>query len=76
MNQAIDTTICPLCGQANGCLAADHQSCWCNDINIPQALIDLIPDHLKRKACICRPCIEHFHQDPEHFSSLHQGSEQ
>lgn len=72
MKQPIDTTICPLCGQDNNCMAPDHQSCWCNDVSIPDALIALVPSHLKRQSCICRSCIESFQQDPNHFSHLHQ----
>ena len=54
--------VCPLCGQANGCLnlgAQDvNRACWCNDpaIKFPQALLAQIPPQLRGKACICKSC--------------------
>ena len=57
-----DPLVCPLCGQANGCLnlgAQDvNRACWCNDpaIAFPQALLAQVPAQLRGKACICKSC--------------------
>jgi len=61
-----DPLVCPLCGQANGCLnlgAQDvNRTCWCNDpaIKFPQALLASIPAQLRGKACICKSCVLRF----------------
>ncbi|MFK5892718.1 MAG: cysteine-rich CWC family protein [Pseudomonadota bacterium] len=56
----MDQTNCPLCQAKNNCMANSKEICWCNDINITQELLDLVPDQLKRKSCICHSCIEKF----------------
>ncbi len=61
-----DPLVCPLCGQANGCLnlgAQDvNRTCWCNDpaIVFPEALLASIPAQLRGKACICKSCVLRF----------------
>ena len=61
-----DPLVCPLCGQANGCLNLGVQdvnrTCWCNDpaIKFPQALLASIPAQLRGKACICKSCVLRF----------------
>ncbi|TYO94908.1 cysteine-rich CWC protein [Geothermobacter ehrlichii] len=66
----VDPTICPICKGDNNCgLHADPGPCWCVDVEIPAALIDLVPPELKRKACICLSCIEAFREDPELFAA-------
>lgn len=57
---------CPLCGEANLCQASADR-CWCNDVNIPLQLIELIPQDQIGKSCLCRHCIEKFNSSPEHF---------
>lgn len=65
-NDKIDPGRCPLCGELNACFNAECESkdnnCWCNDPNIsfPEALLDKVPEEVRRKACICRKCVEDF----------------
>lgn len=66
VSNIVDPLLCPLCGNSNACvnLGSDDvtKSCWCNDPNIqfPPALLEQVPAHAKRKACICRRCAEKF----------------
>ncbi|AOY75618.1 cysteine-rich CWC family protein [Clostridium formicaceticum] len=48
---------CPLCGQDNNCQHGEN-SCWCSDYEFPQDLLDMVPEDKKRKACICKSCVE------------------
>lgn len=54
--------LCPLCGKPNGCMLAGHKTykgpCWCTTIRVPGALIALVPEAARNKACICRKCVE------------------
>ncbi|WP_036566554.1 cysteine-rich CWC family protein [Oceanospirillum beijerinckii] len=60
--------VCPICQQNNDCLnlacGDTDKACWCNhpDITFPQDLLDQVPAELKRKACICRNCVEAYQQ--------------
>ena len=56
----VDPNMCPLCGEENNCMANSAERCWCNDVTVPQALLDLVPVNLRDKACICRSCIKNF----------------
>jgi Cysteine-rich CWC len=54
---------CPLCGNHNGCQAdTDPYNCWCLSVMVPQELLELVPEKLKDKACICLSCIERHNQ--------------
>ena len=68
MNSEIDETKCPLCGKDNACLnvkcsGGPENKCWCNreQFTFPEKLLSQIPDHLRRKACICQACVEAYH---------------
>ncbi|BCU75347.1 cysteine-rich CWC family protein [Luteolibacter sp. LG18] len=56
--QASDPASCPLCGQNNHCGALLGVRCWCMDVTIPPALLDLVAEEDRRRACICRECVE------------------
>jgi len=62
MNQKpVDPTVCPICGKSNQCERVKCESvenCWCSQIKFSQKLIDKVPEKAKRKACICRECVE------------------
>ena len=65
----IDETLCPLCGGDNACLnvqcgGGPENNCWCNSdaYRFPQALLDQVPADRKRKACICKNCVDKFHE--------------
>jgi len=60
MDNKIKKNICPLCQSHNNCQAHSDKYCWCNNIIVPQELIDLVPDASKGKSCICKACIEKF----------------
>jgi prepilin-type N-terminal cleavage/methylation domain-containing protein/prepilin-type processing-associated H-X9-DG protein len=61
-----DPAVCPLCGETNGCQrctpAADQGACWCARVEIPAELLARVPAALRNRACICRKCVEKFHQ--------------
>ncbi len=67
MLDKISEMICPICGRDNNCMAHSNESCWCNDVEIPQELLDLVPESKMKKACICLNCIQDFKKDPEKF---------
>lgn len=69
MSIEIDETLCPLCREENGCMAHSETRCWCNDVTVPQALLDLVPGAQQRQACICRLCIEKFNGNPVEFAA-------
>ncbi|GEM_PF-826569 len=57
-----DDSICPLCGQSNRCDVKASSGCWCMNTEIPEALLALIPTHLKGIHCVCNACITHYHE--------------
>lgn len=64
----IDSKICPFCKSENLCEAhIVDNSCWCNNINVPKSLRELLPNEFKMKACICKNCIISFKEDNEKF---------
>ena len=69
MNQSIDQSICPFCHNKNACMAESADACWCVNAVIPGELIDLVPEELKNKSCICNNCVTLFLQDPEKFTA-------
>ena len=60
-------TICPLCHTSNKCMAHSKIPCWCNNVKIPQELLDLVPQEQKGKSCICLSCIYAFDDNPIEF---------
>ena len=67
MLDKISEMICPICGRDNNCMAHSNESCWCNNVKIPQELLDLVPESKKKKACICLKCIQDYKDDPVKF---------
>lgn len=51
--------ICPICGQDNNCQHGQG-GCWCDTVEFPEFVLDLVPEDKKRKACICRSCLEKY----------------
>lgn len=56
--------LCPLCGENNACAVQaglDPRSCWCMTAGgFPPGLLELVPPERRRKACICRTCLERY----------------
>ena len=55
--------ICPICGGPNACAMAcgrPPHGCWCVEQNVPQALLEQLPDDAKNTRCICADCIQTF----------------
>ena len=73
MHTKIDETICPLCREENGCMAHSDSRCWCVDLTVPQALLDLVPEAQQGQACVCRSCIEKFNKNPVEFAAKLQN---
>lgn len=62
---SLDPTRCPLCGQSNQCVGevervtgVKQPPCWCNQITFETELLARIPEHARRKACICAACAQ------------------
>lgn len=53
-----DIRTCPICGEDNGC--KNSKECWCHSVIIPKALIEMVPEEKKGKACICKSCVENY----------------
>lgn len=53
---------CPLCGGQNQCPLASGDAyrgkCWCERIDIPQEVLDLVPEDARRLSCVCSACVE------------------
>lgn len=52
-------TICPLCGEVNNCMARKVESgnCWCDKIEFPKGIFDLISPEDRMKKCVCHKCV-------------------
>ncbi len=63
---ATNPGLCPLCQQPNDCQlctsSAYKGACWCARVEIPDALLALVPVESRNKACICRECVTQFHR--------------
>ncbi len=60
---AIDTRLCPLCGQGNQCAneieratGVPQEACWCTTAHFDTALLERVPVEARRLACICARC--------------------
>src|SRR5690606_5674420 len=61
------TDRCPLCGRANqGAMAsqATPASCWCQNAQIPAAVLAKIPAAAQGRACICARCCDNVGELP------------
>ena len=62
-----DVAHCPLCGGPNDCqfctAAAYKGPCWCETVQIPEALLARIPVEQRNRACLCRGCVASFHRE-------------
>jgi len=63
----IDMYACPFCHLENSCGINNSSPCWCTQQKVPPALIDLVPEHIKNKACICNNCISQYNNSPQDF---------
>jgi hypothetical protein len=56
----IDPALCPICGQPNHCRlvagAHSNEECWCFRVRFPPSLLARVPEHARRRACICQRC--------------------
>lgn len=50
---------CPICGKPNNC-QHDKGNCWCEKVEIPKYILDLVPDDKRGKVCICKDCIDKY----------------
>jgi len=53
-------------------MADSPDSCWCNQVKIPQALRELLAKEQQDKVCICNNCITRFNKDERQFKELIQ----
>ena len=53
----MDASICPLCGEPNGCAIVEGKSeCWCFTATVPEAVVARVPDDDRNRRCICQRC--------------------
>ncbi|MBV1884234.1 MAG: cysteine-rich CWC family protein [Pseudomonadales bacterium] len=62
-------SICPFCQKANRCEIAVSSNCWCQEVQIPASLLELLPMPLRDKACICAACVQSYHSNKSLFKS-------
>lgn len=60
-------TSCPFCNGVNKCMAESESPCWCFELQIPDALIALLPIGFINKSCVCRACINDFKENENLF---------
>ncbi len=48
-------------------MAHGEAPCWCSNVIVPKALLDLVPEKQKGKSCICLSCITAFNENPTEF---------
>lgn len=58
---------CPFCKNDNDCKVNERSSCWCSRADVSPQLIDLLPEYLKGRACICLVCVNAFNGDAVAF---------
>lgn len=61
----IDKKICPLCGKPNNCQHDSGKGCWCDNEHFPEELLSRIPKEKRRKACVCKDCLDKFRQEKQ-----------
>jgi prepilin-type N-terminal cleavage/methylation domain-containing protein/prepilin-type processing-associated H-X9-DG protein len=63
----------PLCRQPNLCPryspSAPEGACWRARVEIPEGLLARVPGELRKRACICRECVESFHSEQTNAKS-------
>lgn len=67
MSELINDKICPFCKRDNRCGVKDASACWCQKVEVPKGLVDLLAVELKEKSCICSVCIEAYHSSAQLF---------
>ena len=68
-NQPLDTSLCPLCGQANQCAISaglPPESCWCMQTTVSQQALARLPSKARGKRCICPACAQDIPSDSNH----------
>jgi hypothetical protein len=57
MDNEVDPSICPTCGEPNTCgLRQGKTECWCMSVQIPEQALARIPAEARGIACICPRC--------------------
>lgn len=64
ITNAIDPSVCPICGKPNNCRLAQEvpspEPCWCTRIRISQHVLNLVPEQARNRACVCRSCVKKY----------------
>ena len=63
MNNLLNQSICPLCGEANKCAeeiakatGKPQEPCWCFSVVFSPELLAQVPTEAQQKACVCEKC--------------------
>lgn len=57
----LDTSLCPLCGQANQCAISaglPPESCWCMQTPVSKEALNRLPAETRGQSCICPLCAQ------------------
>jgi len=59
LNLQLDEKHCPLCGKENHCMAGtkEQDQCWCMKEKVSKEVLELVPQEMKGKYCICQNCL-------------------
>ena len=75
--RAIDTSLCPLCGQSNQCANETERAtgiaqgpCWCTTAVFTPELLARVPAEARRLACICARCAAAAATDTQNLSTI------
>lgn len=49
---------CPACGMANDCQIAGDKKCWCFDMPVDKAKLDLALKNKLKDQCLCKDCLK------------------
>ncbi|PCI43688.1 MAG: hypothetical protein COB51_11225 [Moraxellaceae bacterium] len=69
MSESTSDKICPFCKQDNRCGVQMSSGCWCEALEIPAALIELLPENSRGKSCICLACVDSYKADEGLFKA-------
>ena len=60
---------CPFCKSNPRCDVNGQVPCWCFSMDIPDELLDCVPESLKGRVCVCSSCVALFKGNETLFKS-------
>ena len=66
MSDCLTAERCPLCKGPNGCRLATTATykgpCWCEQTEVPEAMLSRLPKESVGRICVCASCVTEHHQ--------------